>query len=554
MGRRLIRRLPGAALALIVLLPPAGVAFGAGNAPEVQQGAPVPAQQNSPLVPPATEPEASFELNEIRLYGNTIFSSEVLLSVLDEVYGSNRTAADVERARDLLEQYYHDQGYPTVLVNIPEQTAEGGSIQLQVIESRIGAIRISGNRYFPRRQLLALLPSVAPGSILFLPAVQAEIGRVNRTPDLKVVPSMAPGKEPGTVDVELKVEDRLPVHGFLEINNRNSANTSLLRLNGGIHYDNLWNRLHSLSFQYQMSPQNPDEVEVFSGSYTLPAPWNVDHSLVVYGVKSDSQSAFGEGFHTLGKGNIIGTRWIIPLPPVGTYGHSAVMGFDYKKFEEVTGSASAGETNTPVEYLPASISYSASLPDAQGLTLFTAGMNLSFRGAVARKESFEEKRFKARGNYISATAGIERRQELLAGMGFLFKADGQMADQPLISNEQFSAGGMESVRGYRESSLMGDKAFHATVELSAPDLAQKMKLGESFRIVPYLFYDCAALWTKDPLPSQDSSADLQGTGVGVRGVLFKDLEYQVDFAYALSDTSTIKTGDSMVHFRVKYQF
>ena len=502
------------------------------------------------------EPAPTFEINEFRVEGNTLFSTDRITDLLDDLTGSDRSAADVEQARDTLERFYHDAGYPTVMVNIPEQSAEGGEIRLQVVEGRIGAARLTGNRHFSSRQILDKLPSLAPGAILFVPAVQSEVGKLNRNPDLKVVPAMVPGTTPGTVDVELKAEDARPFHGFLELDNRNSTNTTALRLSGALHYDNLWNREHALSFQYQFSPENPDQVEVLSGSYTLPAPWNSDQSLVLYGVSSDSDSAFGEGFHTVGKGSIIGARAIVPLPPLGSWGHSAVLGFDYKKFNEVTGlvGSSASDVTTPVEYLPFSFSYSGSRPDSGGLTLCNAGLNLSFRGAVAQQDSFENKRYGARGNYLSATLGLERRQQLPGGFGFLLKMDGQLADQPLISNEQFSAGGVESVRGYRESTLLGDNGFHATTELSAPDLAPHLGFGSRFQAVPYLFYDCAALWVKEPLPGQDSSMNLQGTGIGLRGILFRDLEYQLDWAFALSDTSSIMTGDTLVHFKVKYQF
>ena len=36
------------------------------------------------------------------------------------------------------------------------------------------------------------------------------------------------------------------------------------------------------------------------------------------------------------------------------------------------------------------------------------------------------------------------------------RADGQWANEPLISNEQFGAGGVASVRGYQEGQVFGD--------------------------------------------------------------------------------------------------
>lgn len=502
------------------------------------------------------EEEPTFEILDFRIVGNSIFSTQRLQNLLDDLTGPGRTAGDVEKARDILEKYHHQQGYPTVLVNIPEQSAETGVIKLQVIESRIGTTWISNNRNYSTARILDRVPSLEPGTILHVPDVQREVNRINRTADLKVIPAMNPGTELGLVDVELKADETLPLHGSLEISNRAGNNTSELRLNAGIHYDNLWDRDHSISFQYQTSPEKPNEVEVFSGSYMLPTPWNADQTMVVYGVLSNSETAFGEGFKTVGKGSIIGTRYIVPLQAYDNYGHNLVAGFDYKKFDETTGSVSSstGDTNSPVEYFPFSLAYNGSLPDAGGLTLWNAGLNMSFRGAITRQQNMANKRFNAKGNYLNVVLGMERRQKLPAGMGLAFKLDGQVSDQPLISNEQYSAGGVESVRGYKESEVSGDSALHGVTELSAPDLAPLFKLGEGFQIVPYTFFDFALLWINDPQPAQQSEFNLQGTGMGIRATLFRNLECQLDWGVALSGTSYAGYGDSRVHFRVKYQF
>jgi hemolysin activation/secretion protein len=58
----------------------------------------------------------------------------------------------------------------------------------------------------------------------------------------------------------------------------------------------------------------------------------------------------------------------------------------------------------------------------------------------------------------------------------------------------------------------------------------------------------------DPLPGQDKNMDLQGTGAGIRGRLFRDVEFQTDLAYALSASSRIDRGDCRIYFKVKYQF
>ena len=82
-----------------------------------------------------------------------------------------------------------------------------------------------------------------------------------------------------------------------------------------LRYDNLWQRDHSISAQFQVSPQDTGEVKMYALSYTLPAPWMPDHQIVVYGVKSDSNTAvFGQGLLINGKGSILGCATYPPCP------------------------------------------------------------------------------------------------------------------------------------------------------------------------------------------------------------------------------------------------
>lgn len=536
-----------AALAAGLLLAIAVPTFAGDEAPAEE----TPAAETA--APPARAGEPTFTIKKFIIEGTTLFPPEVLEQQLKEFTGRKKTAADVEGARDALERFFHDRGYPTVLVNIPEQKVESRVIRLEVIENRIGNLTISGNRWFSTEKIRRDLPSLAPGEILYLPRVQEEVTRINRHPDFKAVPDMQPGKAAETVDFALKVEDKLPLHGSLELNNRASHDTTQLRLNAALRYDNLWQREHSLSAQYQTSPQKPSEVEIASGSYTMPSPWNFGDKLVIYGVWSNTETAYGAGFSNLGKGMIIGSRAVFPLPAAGEYGHTAVLGFDYKEFEETVGLIGSEGVKTPVSYLPVSVSYSSSLRGASGVTQFNAGVVVAFRGAVTDSAQFLDKRFKARGNYVTGTAGIERNQSLPRGFSLTAKVDGQLSDQPLISNEQYQAGGIESVRGYKESEASGDNAAHGMFELIGPDVLNSVG-KERFSLIPYLFYDAAALWTKEPLPSQEPVTDLQGTGFGMRGLLFHDVDYQVDLAFALRDTGRVTAGDVSCHFKVRYQF
>ena len=491
----------------------------------------------------------TFPIREIILKGNTLFNADQLQSTLAPFIGAEKTAGDVEKARSAVETFYHQRGYPTALVNIPRQTVESGTVRLEVIESKVRRVRVKGNRYFTRERLLKEMPAFQPGEILFLPAVKQQLARVNRNPDLKVAPILMPGKKLGTIDVEFRVKDKLPLHGSLELNNRASHDTTHLRLNGSLRYDNLWQKEHSLSLQYQTSPEDADEVQLITGSYSMPSPLDDDHMLVLYGLHSDSDVATADGFTVVGKGEVYGLRYLANLPPLESYLHTLTLGVDSKNFLE-----DIENDEERVRYLPFHMAYTGIFPDKGGQTRFSTGINVALRSMGSDVGDFEKKRLHASGNYVVFTAELERRQKLGKGWHLMARVDGQTADQPLISNEQYTAGGMDSVRGYKESESSGDEALHATVELSAPDLGPALKLGDYLEMTPYLFYDGVALRRIDPAPGMDENTSFQGAGAGVRGHLFRHISYRLDWATALDDTQKTDNGSQRFYFKVAHTF
>jgi hemolysin activation/secretion protein len=500
--------------------------------------------------------KASFEIIGFTIEGNSLLTENMMLDVLKKFTGKEKMGNDVEDARKALEAYYHKAGFPAVQVGVPQQTVEDGLVRLIVTESKIRDVRVTGNRYFTRESIVNRLPSLSPGDDIYLPDIIQEFGLANRNPDMKISPVMIPGREPGTIDVELKVTDKLPLHGSLEFSNRSSHSTKKLRLNGSLRYDNLWQKEHSFSIQYQTAPEETDQVKMLAESYVFSAPWNSMHMIALYGVWSDSDTAFAEGLEVIGNGSIYGARYIVPLPALENMYHNITIGVDYKDFNEDINFHDSEEEDltTPIAYLPFLVSYSATQTDKMGKTQYSLGLNWAFRNIVTDQREFEIKRKYARGDYLYVTAGIERTNKLPIDMSLYAKLDGQIASEPLISNEQYIAGGMESVRGYKESELAGDHAIHGTFELNFPELFSSLGIKKNMNATLYYFYDIARLRKTKALPGEDSHMGIEGAGYGIKGMLFNNIEYRFEWAIALEGTDMVKSGDDTGYFMVKYAF
>lgn len=499
------------------------------------------------------ETGAPFDIWEYQVKGNTLLPTEDIERAVYGHLGPHKTIDDVEAARKQLEKLYQDRGYGTVFVDIPEQDVSGGVVTLKVTEGQVERLRVTGSRYFSLGRIKARVPSLAKGKVPHLPDVQKELAALNSsTPDRVITPVLRPGLTPGKVEVELKVKDELPLHGSLELNDRYTADTTRLRLNGTLRYDNLWQREHSLSVSYQVSPQDPGEVEVFSGTYLLKSPFS-DHLLALYGVSSSTDVATVGTLGVIGSGVIGGARYIIPLRSLDNYFHSVTLGADYKDFSESIALQGSDSLNTPISYLMFATQYAGTWLTEGATTHLTIGVNFALRGLGNTQKEFENKRFNADPNFAYLRASFDRVQPLFRDASLFVRLQGQVANSPLISNEQFSAGGVDSVRGYLESQVLADDGMDGTLELRSSSLADYVSPRLN-QLQMLAFVDGAAMRVRQALPSQASAYYLWSAGVGLKLTALKNLKAALFWAWPFETAGSTAAGDSRLHFDLGYEF
>jgi hemolysin activation/secretion protein len=540
----------------------------AGSGASAKSGGDAPAGASSatPQAPKSGKLQR-FDIDEYRVEGADTLPQIEVEEAVYPFLGPRRTPEDVEKARAALEKTYHDKGFQAVTVAIPEQDPRNGIVILKVTENRIGRTRVMGARYFEPSQIKKKAPSLAEGTVPNFNSVTKDIVALNQWPDRRVTPALRAGATPGTVDVDLNVEDKLPVHASAEFNNRQSPSTTPLRQSVTFSYANLWQLGHSLSFTYHVSPEDPSNVEVFSGSYLARLPENDFTSLLLYGLKSESNVATVGGLTVVGPGQIAGARAIFTLPARENFYHTASVGLDYKSFGQVV-LTSAGDItfSTPVTYYPLVANYTATWVSESSLMQLNAGVTAGFRGIGSSPAAFDAKRFGATENFIHFNGDFSRLQTLPIGLQIYGRVQGQVTNQPLVSSEQFPLGGLDTVRGYLESEVLGDNGFAASVELRSPNINEaigswvKDNAGEPS--VPNLFnewrifgfVDGGGAYVLEPLPEQLSRFYLWSYGTGARVKLTDYFNGMVVFAVPMISQVYTKARDPRVLFRIWGEF
>jgi hemolysin activation/secretion protein len=545
-------------IALAVLQVSGGVMAQTTGAPATAADAPQPVRK---VEKPA---DKKFPILEYQVEGNTLLPATEIETAVTPFLGPGRSIRDVEAARRELEKRYHDRGYQTVLVNIPPQEIATGVVRLAVVEASVARLEIKGSRYHSLDTIRETVPDLSPGVTPDFKQVQKELAALNHNADLRVTPVLRASTTPGHVDVDLNVQDSLPLHATLEVNNRYSANTAHLRLAGEISYDNLFQSGQSASLQYQTAPQRTEDAKVWSLSYVIPL--SDGPILALYAVRSDSNIAAVGSLSVVGKGSIYGLRLISPLRATrANFYHSFTVGADYKDFKQNVLLQGADAVASPVKYPPLSVGYSASwygpasstqhagaaIAGERSSTTLDLGATFIVRGLGGVDASqFSAKRSGADSSFFVLHSGLQRQQRLHNNWSLVAKLDSQLASGPLVSSEEFGAGGADSVRGYVESERLGDEGIRGSLEVRTPQLFQSRQ-SNSDQSYLFLFADAARLRVLEPLAGQQAAFHLESLGLGAhfkRGGLLAD----VSGARALSDGYVTKSGDQSVQFTTRY--
>ena len=488
--------------------------------------------------------------------GNSVLENTHIEKAVYPFLGEAKTIADVEKARSALEQTYQNMGYLTVSVSIPEQAVDQGMVRLLVTEGAVERLRIKEAQYTTHEALKSRVAAFEEGKVPHFPTAQAQLDTVNRTQNRQVTPILRPGKSPGKVEVDLQVQDKLPLHGSLELNDRFAPSTTRTRLNGSMRYENLWQKDHSIGLSFQASPEDFNEIKVFSGTYVIPRK-NGDY-FAMYGVVSDSDIAAVGDVNVIGKGEIFGARYIHPLKGSGQFYHSVTTGADFKNFKESVVLLGADTTiNSPVSYFGFSLGYDATIQAEGYQTQMNLTMNAAPRGFGNSEKEFSYRRQNAKPNFAYLRSELKHLHRLPLDWTVQARFLGQLSSTGLIAPEQFAVGGVDSVRGYLESSNLGDNGVQLALELRTPPLKKYIKpdyFADALKeLYMFGFYDAGLVKVYNS-PNDQSSQHVTSAGLGIKLKTNRGLFAYLDYAYAFNDSIQVNAGDERLHFRMGYEW
>jgi hemolysin activation/secretion protein len=280
----------------------------------------------------------------------------------------------------------------------------------------------------------------------------------------------------------------------------------------------------------------------------------------------------------------LGFRLIKPLPELWGFSPHFQAGSDYKIYKEanyetnyftfyilnevtptgqptnppptVTPSPVPGSVSS-ISYLPLALRLDADRRDSLGTTAIGFGYNPNvwYSGSRSNLESIAGSTH-ASGYWHIITGAVSREQLLPRDWKVALRADGQWASEPLISNEQFGAGGINGVRGYHEGEVFGDSGWRVTSELKLPSYRIGFAgkgINEPLIVRASFFMDYADTYLLDP-QGRKGDTPLWGTGFAGAASLGPHFSGMLSFAWPLLSTPTTEAFQVRVAFSLSAQF
>jgi hemolysin activation/secretion protein/AraC-like DNA-binding protein len=267
---------------------------------------------------------------------------------------------------------------------------------------------------------------------------------------------------------------------------------------------------NEVTHQFQMpAPSGRPDLTVYASRSVTDSGVNLNNYSNVIQTPLLTIQKFDSGQNVTLNENI-GAKLSWPLPALGKLASTFSLGLDFKHYQQVSYnsnnfSATTYITNTDgsvsqinnlissgqpvlrteVYYLPLNVGLSGSLPDPWGTSFFNAQANFNlatFGGSATQIQSGTNLSYAAGGlakvanntnvhdAYVTVQLGADRMQRIYKDWTVKLHADGQVANGPLFSNEQYGMGGVAGVRGYQDGKAYGDAGWRVSVEPQTPQV------------------------------------------------------------------------------------
>ncbi len=506
----------------------------------------------SPTTPqpiPTPTTEETITVTEFIFTGNTAVTEAELAPLTANLTNKPLPLSRLLQIASDVAQLYADQGYATsgAVISIPQATrqTQQGVVEIPIIEGELEEIKIfsaPGSSERLNRSYISSRLKLATGKPLNLNRLQEALQLLQINPLIdNVSATLTASATPGGSILEVTVIEAATFTPEIVLANDRTPSVGSFRRGVAITEANLF----GLGDEIRLGYNNTDGKYEIDVAYEI--PWNPRNGTMGFSYNHSDNEIIEPPFDDLDiESNSDSFELTLRQPVIQTIEqqnyHDFTLGLTTSlrdsessvadlPFPLSPGANEEGETRVFAlrffqEYTqrnPRSV-FALRSQFNFGLDALDSTVNQQIEGV----ERIPDSRFFAwrfQGQYVRLLG----RDSL-----FLVRTNGQIADQRLLSSEQFSLGGLGSVRGYRQDQLLTDNGIFLSAEVQLPIF----RVFEDTGVVQFIpFIDYGTTWNSSGIDNPDDQT-LSSVGLGLQWRYGSNFNARLDWGIPLVDVDS----------------
>jgi hemolysin activation/secretion protein len=510
--------------------------------PQIQPIQPIPAE-NIPAI------ETKIKVKKVEVLGSTAFSSAELAKVVAPFIGKAATFEQLLEIRTAVTNLYTSQGYTTSGAFLPPQDISEGAIAIQVVEGELERIEIRGlnhlqNSYVRRRLEIATQTPVNTRRL------ETALQLLQLNPLFsRVQAELTAGTAPGHNILLLTLKEAPLLSSALIVDNRDSPSVGSIRGTAVLSHNDLLGLGDRLSAEVGIT----EGVEDYNISYELPV--NSRNGTLNLRYANGSSRIVEQPFAPLDINGetetySLGFRQPLILTPTtefalslsGDLRRSQTYILDDEPFSFTIGPERGKSRVSAIRFSQDWVNRS---PNRVLAARSQLSLGLGILGATVNDSDTDGRFFSWLGQFQWIQALNKYKDALI-----VVRAAAQLTGDSLLSLEQFSIGGIDTVRGYRTNQRVGDSGMFGSLEMRVPLIRDSDRFG-LLQVAP--FFDLGTVWNNNDAIAD--STTLVSTGLGLRWQLSSRFSARLDWGIPLVPVA--KQGDTLqdngISFSIRVQ-
>jgi hemolysin activation/secretion protein len=484
-----------------------------------------------------------FLLKKVEVRGNTVLQNEISQLVKRDE-NKQITFDDLIELRSQITQLYIDNGYITSAAFLPNnQNISDGNVEIQVVEGELEGIEIGGLDRLKEDYVRSRL-ELATDTPLNFQHLEEALQLLQLDPLIeKVDAELTGGTTPGRNILLVNLQEAPAFEAGINFDNYRSPSIGSEQASVAIAHNNLFGVGDRIGASYGVT----EGLNLYDISYTIPV--NAYNGTINFNLNNgDSRIAQAEfeefNLESETQTYSVGFRQPLVRDPDSEFAIGANLDLrrsqtflDEQPFSFMPGSEN-GESKVTVLRL----SQDWEERGRQSIVAFRSQFSIGLDAFDATTNNTE-----IDGIFFSWLGQFQWVQQLSPGTLLLTRVYAQLTPDSLLSLEQFSLGGIDTVRGYRQNQIVSDNGVFGSIELRLPLTSDPNVL----QISP--FFDIGTTWNNREL--NPDPAMLASLGLGLRWLITPDLSVRLDYGIPLIDSNN--EGDTLqdngIYFFIQYQ-